>query len=312
MRMEFRDFRIRPPFVGALALAILVGGLITYDPSLELGVDEARPDLVASVLPGSVIALTNDERGQNGLGTLRASALLNEAAQLKANDMAAKSYYAHTSPDGTIPPKWLDRVGYRYQIMGENLVIDRESSEQVVSAWMGSPAHRENILNPQFTEIGIGIAYGSYKGQATTYVVQMLAKPQGGATPAPTTRVTVAPKPRLSTAKPLLTTPVPTKTAATTSVLVRPVPKPVVKDVLKPVLTTIASSVPTSTLATVPSIVADVTVTPEPVIAPFISEPITLVPVGLEQPEHVTTASKLRTFMNEVRQGLRSFFSPVL
>ena len=120
---------------------------------------------------------------------------------------------------------------------------------------MGSQSHRENILNPQFTEIGIGIAYGHYKGRDTTYVVQMLARPVQTAS----TRVVVQPKTPVpvTPTKPLLPTPVPTKTAATTSVLVRPAPKPAVQDTLRPVLKAVASSTPTTTLAEVPSIIAD-------------------------------------------------------
>lgn len=303
----------RQPFIVALALAVLIGGLAASERARDLAVSEPAPNLVASVLPGAVVALTNEERGDKGLGSLKASALLSQAAQLKANDMAAKSYYAHVSPDGTIPPAWLNKVGYTYQAMGENLVIDRTSSEQVVSAWMGSEAHRENILNPQFTEIGIGIAHGRYKGQDTTYVVQMLARPVAGAVPAPKKTVAVTPTKTIvqsvpvAPTKPLLPTPVPTKTAATTSVLVRPAPKPVVQDTLKPVLTAVASS----TLSEVPSIVADVTVTQEPVIEPYATDPVELsspVPVA---PQRVSVGTKLRAFMDEVRRGMQSFFSPV-
>lgn len=301
----------RPPFILALALAVLIGGLAASDQARELAANDPQPNLVASVLPGAVVALTNEQRGDNGLGSLKASALLNQAAQLKANDMAAKSYYAHVSPDGTIPPAWLNKVGYRFQAMGENLVVDRESSEQVVSAWMGSQSHRENILNPQFTEIGIGIAYGNYKGRDTTYVVQMLARPMGGATPAPVKKVTVTPTKPVTQTKPLVPTPVPTKTAATTAVLVRPAPKPVVQDTLKPVLRTIASSTPTTTLSTVPSIVADVTVTPVAVIEPFTTDPVELSPEVPDVPQRTTAGTKLRAFMDEMRRELRSFFDPI-
>jgi hypothetical protein len=297
----------RPPFVLALAFAVLLGGIAASERVRDLAVGDPTPNLVASVLPGAVISLTNEERGEEGLGSLKASALLNQAAQLKANDMAAKSYYAHVSPDGTIPPAWLNKVGYKYQIMGENLVIDRTSSEQVVSAWMGSEAHRENILNPQFTEIGIGIAYGRYKEQDTTYVVQMLARPLGGSAPAPVKTVTVKPSKPLTTTRPLVPTPVPTKTAATTSVLVRPTPKPVVRDTLKPVLETVASS----TLSVVPSIVADVTVTPVPVIEPYSSQPIELSPPAPVVPQRTSVGTKLRMFMGEVGHEVRSFFSPI-
>lgn len=299
----------RQPFIMALALAVLIAGLAASERARDFTDADPGPSLSAAVLAGSVIALTNEERSDKGLGSLKANALLNQAAQLKANDMAAKSYYAHVSPDGTVPPAWLNKVGYKYQAMGENLVVDRESSEQVVSAWMGSPSHRENMLNPQFTEIGIGIAHGRYKGMDTTYVVQMLARPSGGSKPAPV-KVTVPSTRPVTPTKPLAPTPVPTKTAATTSVLVRPAPKPVVRDAIKPVLQTVASSTPTTTLSTVPSIISDVTVTPVPVIEPFTTEPVELSPAAPVE-QQVSTGSKLRVFMGEVRRQMRSFFSPI-
>ncbi|HWU24262.1 MAG TPA: CAP domain-containing protein, partial [Candidatus Paceibacterota bacterium] len=129
-------------------------------------------------------------RIQNGLPPLDVSPLLTEAAQEKADDMAQNSYYAHVSPDGKTPLYWLDHVGYHYLNAGENLVIDRTSSQQAVDAWMNSPDHRENILRPQFTEIGIGVAKGTYDGLSTIFVVQEFG------TPYPTARaIAIAPKP---------------------------------------------------------------------------------------------------------------------
>jgi Cysteine-rich secretory protein family len=131
----------------------------------------------ASVSAVEVIALTNHSRLGAGVAPLTTSTLLTRAAQLKAEDMASKEYYAHVSPDGKTPLYWLDLVGYRYQNAGENLVVDRTTSSDVVSAWLASPDHRENIERPQFTEIGVGTAEGVYKGLQTIYVVQEFGKP---------------------------------------------------------------------------------------------------------------------------------------
>lgn len=145
--------------------------------------------LTASIAAYDVASLTNEQRVQNGLAPLSVSPLLTQAAQDKAQDMAQNSYYAHVSPDGKTPLYWLDYVGYRYLNAGENLVIDRTTSEEAVDAWMRSPDHRENILRPQFTEIGIGVAKGEYEGISTIFVVQEFG------TPYPTTRtISVAPK----------------------------------------------------------------------------------------------------------------------
>ncbi len=155
----------------------------------------------AAVDASDVVTLTNENRTDDGLPALAENPLLMEAAQDKANDMAANSYYAHVSPDGKSPLYWLQLVGYHYLNAGENLVIDRTTSEQVVDAWMASPDHRANILRPQFTEVGVGVAQGVYQGLATTYVVQEFG------TPYPTAPVAVA--------KPITTTTTTTTKAST-------------------------------------------------------------------------------------------------
>ena len=164
----------------------------------------------AAVDASDVVTLTNENRTDDGLPALAENPLLMQAAQDKANDMAANSYYAHVSPDGKSPLYWLQLVGYHYLNAGENLVIDRTTSEQVVDAWMASPDHRANILRPQFTEVGVGVAQGVYQGLATTYVVQEFG------TPYPTAPVTVA--------KPITTTT--TTTTKTSTQPAKPVSVP--------------------------------------------------------------------------------------
>ncbi len=140
--------------------------------------------LTASVVPSDVATLTNTNRIEKGLPALTINPLLSQAAQRKAEDMAQHSYYAHISPDGKSPLYWLQQVGYKYLNAGENLVIDRTTSEDAVSAWMNSPDHRENILRPQFTEFGIGVAEGVYDGQPTIFIVQEFGTPYPLSAPA--------------------------------------------------------------------------------------------------------------------------------
>jgi hypothetical protein len=153
--------------------------VVTFEAASLVQVSLNGGGFTASVLPSVVASLTNDERSSNGDSALTVSPLLSRAAQLKADDMAAKGYFAHTAPDGTLPWHWFDVVGYDYQYAGENLAIDFDDSQQLVDAWMASTAHRQNILKAQYTQIGIGIATGTYQGQETTFVVQFFAKPEG-------------------------------------------------------------------------------------------------------------------------------------
>jgi hypothetical protein len=91
--------------------------------------------------------------------------------------MAKEGYFAHDSPSGVTPWEWFDEVEYTYETAGENLAIDFSDSDAVVDAWMDSRLHRENILEEDFTEIGIATARGEYEGRETVFVVQMFGTP---------------------------------------------------------------------------------------------------------------------------------------
>ncbi len=132
---------------------------------------------LAAVLPGVLDDLTNQNRTTDSLKPLVVSSVLNKAAELKAQDMAQKSYFAHTSPDGKTPWYWFGLVGYKYEYAGENLAVDFTDSADVAIAWMNSPEHRANILKDSYTEIGTGVATGTYQGSPTIFVAQIFAKP---------------------------------------------------------------------------------------------------------------------------------------
>lgn len=132
---------------------------------------------MASVLPSILANLTNDERTAQKLDTLTINPILNKAAEMKAEDMASKGYFAHTSPEGKTPWYWLTQVGYQYQYAGENLAINFTDSKDVTNAWMNSPTHRANIVKDKYTEVGTGIATGMYQGQETIFVAQVYANP---------------------------------------------------------------------------------------------------------------------------------------
>lgn len=148
--------------------------------------------LVSTVLPAVVIDMTNDERADIAAAPLRRSAVLDEAARLKAQHMAKNEYFSHYAPDGTSPWYWFDTAGYSYAHAGENLAIHFTDSSEVVGAWMNSPTHRANIVNGVFTEIGVGTAKGEYEGYDTVYVVQLFGTPAQ----APVVKTTPAPAPR--------------------------------------------------------------------------------------------------------------------
>ncbi len=142
------------------------------------GIVLPRADAFAALDPRLIISLTNGDRASYGVPVLAENALLDEAAQMKADDMAAKGYYSHITPEGYTPFYWFDAVGYRYLNVGENLDVIYFGDEGTVNdAWMGSPEHRANILLPQFTEVGAGVASGLYQAKQGTFIVELFATP---------------------------------------------------------------------------------------------------------------------------------------
>jgi len=123
---------------------------------------------------------TNDQRVANSLGGLTLNAKLNQAAQAKADDMAARDYWAHNTPEGNPPWVFFTNAGYQYQTAGENLAYGFDSSSHTVAGWMASPGHRANILNTSYSEVGFGYANAAnYQGTGPeTIIVAEYASPQ--------------------------------------------------------------------------------------------------------------------------------------
>jgi uncharacterized protein YkwD len=132
---------------------------------------------VAAVIASALVEQTNTERTKAKAGALTQNEKLKLSAQLKANDMAEKGYFAHDAPDGTPPWYWIRKAGYEYQYAGENLAVNFVESKDVTSAWMNSPTHRENLLSGKYSEVGIATAIGKYKGRDAIFVVQHFGKP---------------------------------------------------------------------------------------------------------------------------------------
>lgn len=131
----------------------------------------------SNVTVNDVIVYTNQERQKIGAPTLKVSPELSKAAEEKAHDMFQKNYWAHFGPNGEKPWDFIKRNGYVYSAAGENLARDFQDSSAVVTAWMNSPSHKENLLNKSYQDIGIAVINGTLLGHETTLVVQMFGKP---------------------------------------------------------------------------------------------------------------------------------------
>lgn len=127
----------------------------------------------STVTAEELVTLTNQEREANDLNLLTINPDLNQAAQQKAADMIAHNYWAHTSPAGLTPWTFFKNVNYRYLYAGENLARDFFDSNAVLTAWMNSPTHKDNILSTRYRETGIAVVQDMFQGQETTLVVQL-------------------------------------------------------------------------------------------------------------------------------------------
>jgi len=132
----------------------------------------------AEITKTALIDSTNEERVFSGISSLKENAKLDEAAYLKASDMIEKDYFSHQSPEGISPWYWFNKVGYNYKFAGENLAIGFLDSKEVHQAWMASPSHQKNLLNPNYQETGIAVLKGDFQGSEVVVAVQLFGTPQ--------------------------------------------------------------------------------------------------------------------------------------
>lgn len=126
-----------------------------------------------------LLEATNKARSDNNLTALSLSPSLDQAAQAKAEDMAARDYWSHNTPDGKEPWYFIEQAGYSYYKAAENLAYGFETSRSTVSGWMNSPSHRENLLDKSLEQVGFGIVNvpNYQKKGPQTIVVAMYGKP---------------------------------------------------------------------------------------------------------------------------------------
>lgn len=163
-----------PSLIGLVLVIVLVQVLFNFAVT-------GRPTVLGfatDINIPSLVQLTNQQRLNSDLPALNINRELTKAAQLKARNMVNKDYWAHNGPDGTTPWTFFNEAGYKYNYAGENLAKDFNTSNGVVSGWMASPEHKANILDQNYTDIGIATINGRINGQDTTMVVAMYGSPQ--------------------------------------------------------------------------------------------------------------------------------------
>ncbi len=128
--------------------------------------------------PAGILSWTNKYRADYGLPALSSNDLLVEASTRKVQEMFQEQYFDHVSPSGVTPAELVLSVGYNYKYTGENLAMgDFADEKALVDAWMLSPGHRENLLNKNYTEIGIATGKNEILNHNTWLAVQEFASP---------------------------------------------------------------------------------------------------------------------------------------
>jgi hypothetical protein len=166
---DFHPHATRHYTLLAYCLAFLLANYLVFP---LMGISN-RSTLAANIDPDELISLTNKERKGAGLNTLRKNDKLTRAALAKGNDMLKKQYWSHFGPNGETPWQFITSAGYNYVYAGENLAKDFQTSLDTHLAWMNSKTHKENIVKPEFKDIGIAIVSGQFQGYSSTIVVQM-------------------------------------------------------------------------------------------------------------------------------------------
>ncbi len=166
----------RPHLVRSKGLVLLVIAAM----GLQLG-SLAQPGSVLGetqdVTQHQLLRATNAARERNSKPPLSLNEKLSYAATLKAQDMFKEQYWAHNSPNGTTPWVWIEKAGYDYGYAGENLARGFRTSQGVVTAWMNSPEHRDNMLSERYTNVGFAALTGTLEGEKTTLVVAEYGMP---------------------------------------------------------------------------------------------------------------------------------------
>ncbi|MFS0654333.1 CAP domain-containing protein [Bacillus sp. 179-C3.3 HS] len=115
-----------------------------------------KADSSLNAFEQEVVELTNKERAKQGLKALSIDTKLSKSARAKSQDMKDKNYFSHTSPTYGSPFDQMKAFGITYKTAGENIAQGQRTPQEVVTAWMNSEGHRANILNKNYTHIGVG------------------------------------------------------------------------------------------------------------------------------------------------------------
>jgi uncharacterized protein YkwD len=152
----------------------LIASVGAQEKKEEPKIEPKKEELKLSKDEEAVIDLTNAERKKADLMPLKPNLKLMTAARDHAANMAKQDKFEHNL-DGKEPADRVKDAGYIYSRTGENIAWNPKTPKEVVQGWMNSPPHRENILKPEYTEVGVAVAKNK-KGEG--YWVQVFGTPR--------------------------------------------------------------------------------------------------------------------------------------
>ncbi|EMU55605.1 CAP domain-containing protein [Clostridium butyricum] len=122
---------------------------------------------VQSNAESKILELMNAKRTEAGLKPLSIDYTLQSVARYKSNHMIQNGYFNHVNPDGTKWTNWLNTIGYKYNSTAENIAYNTNDPVELFNQWWNSAGHRENMMNPSYTKVGIGVLLGNGKYMGT-------------------------------------------------------------------------------------------------------------------------------------------------
>lgn len=199
----------RAHFLHAESLLLLVSMLLVIN-FLTPHVEERYPQILGvsvNISISDLVNLTNQKRAEAGLAPLTLNDQLSQAANGKAQYMLAQNFWAHNAPDGTTPWVFFKNAGYDYVYAGENLARGFTNAPDAMAAWMASPGHRENIMSPNYKDIGFAVASGTLTGDETVLIVEMFGAKSGADLAVSSAQMAVIPPPTVLPTPTLVTLP---------------------------------------------------------------------------------------------------------